>query len=266
MRRPVSGLPLSAIVAGARTSAGSATFAAMMFVLFSFFLACSDDTAPTDSGPARDSGRDSGAADAGPRCDPACSGSSDCCDVAGAPMCIDTRNDPLNCGSCGRDCVATNRGMTCAFGGCVCGIDLTGCGGDRNDFCCPPRRPGEMAYCESLETSPEDCGECGRECDALASDRCVAGDCVCGALNHRCDGTPESRCCVEMIEEETGCRDLSTDPDHCGDCETRCLALERCANGICTIGDTDCETCPSGQVCCRGECCSRTLCTLTGCT
>jgi hypothetical protein len=227
--------------------------------------ACGDDSAPTDAGPeAVDAGRDAGV-DAGPSCDPACGGDAECCDVSGEPMCVDTETDPNHCGSCDLDCVATFRGFTCARGGCVCGRDLTGCGGGRSDRCCPPRRPGEMAYCESIDRSSFDCGACGRECDPLASDRCVAGECVCGALNHHCDGTRESRCCPDMIDEEIRCADLGTDRDHCGECGNRCQVLERCSDGVCTLGETECDSCEAGEICCHGECCARSGCGESGC-
>ena len=82
-------------------------------------------------------------------------------DAAASPVCVDTNEDPNNCGQCGRVC--TSSAGACAGGTCVCPQGYTACGGT----------------CVITSMDPANCGGCGVACnDASTSDVCVAGLCV----------------------------------------------------------------------------------------
>jgi len=64
----------------------------------------------------------------------------------------------------------------------------------------------------------------------------VGGKCVPGALKHDdglcyCQPTTLTYC-------STGCADLPTDPDHCGDCDTKCQDTQVCSSGKCGASPT----------------------------
>ncbi len=67
-------------------------------------------TTDAGSGPKTDAGIDSGNGDA---CE---QGSTKCTGDGGAPVCVDTKTDPANCGQCGKACTADQE---CTAGACV---------------------------------------------------------------------------------------------------------------------------------------------------
>jgi len=222
-------------------------------------FACGDDDAAEDAG--TDLGVDAFVPppDFGPPCDLDC-GLESCCFVDGEPTCVDTRNDPENCGLCGVAC-DEGRGTACERGFCVCGAARLGCLGTDESLCCPPVGDRTNHYCADLRADARDCGGCGIECDPRVGDRCGAARCVCGPDSRTgCAGTDESTCCQDefgMVE----CRDLTIDRFHCGSCGNACRLVESCANGSCTLGPDICdEPCGDAQICCGGECCTRSGC------
>jgi hypothetical protein len=111
-------------------------------------------------------------------CQPAyvqCLIDSDCNDDSGPPLfackagwckcattcvdsgdCVDTANDPLNCGGCGNAC---SPNETCQAGQCGCPLTT-----------CPA---GAGTVCVDLSTDNANCGACGTLCDY----QCAAGQC-----------------------------------------------------------------------------------------
>jgi hypothetical protein len=201
-----------------------------------------------------------GPGDLGPACAPACSAPQTCCPQPdGAdPACVDLTRDDANCGACGVVC-AGELGTRCVAGRCVCGEDGIGCGGDSGSICCPATFDRSDPYCAVLARDVRDCGACGRVCDGATSDRCIAGECVCGRRRARCAGTPADSCCTDAFGEGA-CVDLTADPDHCGSCGNRCASTETCVSGTCTRGAPCDGGCGPGGYCCEGVCCDRTLC------
>ncbi|MEM9193753.1 MAG: hypothetical protein AAGF12_31550 [Myxococcota bacterium] len=202
-----------------------------------------------------------------PMCAPECPPNQTCCPTESGDSCITPFSDPLHCGGCGIDCVGLNRGTACELSRCVCGLTDMGCQGTMSSFCCPPREAGQLPYCANLVIDGDDCGGCNQPCDILQADRCALGACQCGERGAPCAGTRESTCCLAMIEEETECKDLTQDREHCGVCGQRCRAGEACRDGACSVGDGTCVGgCDEGDVCCSGVCCARTLCIGEACT
>lgn len=203
-------------------------------------------------------GTDAARRDAPPlMCSPACAGDLVCCPGGEGNVCVSLREDVENCGDCGVDCVATGRGDACTRSNCSCGDSMLGCRGTRQSTCCV--LPGVPPYCGNLDQDADNCGECGRVCDAAVGNRCDGGECRCGIARPPCDGTPESTCCVNGVD--VGCVDLTSDTFNCGECDNLCQGAERCEFGACTSGPTSCPAgCPLGEVCCDGTCCSRSAC------
>jgi sugar lactone lactonase YvrE len=61
-------------------------------------------------------------------------------------VCVDTADDPDNCGGCGQQC---GIGLTCSTGSCVCGGEATLCG----------------TQCVDLQSDSANCGYCGHNCE-----------------------------------------------------------------------------------------------------
>ncbi|MGE0792132.1 MAG: hypothetical protein AB7S26_41045 [Sandaracinaceae bacterium] len=224
-------------------------------------IAC-DGGDPSDGGPdgsRRDAALD-GRVDAAPlMCTPTCPMEQACCalDLMGTNGCVSLIDDPRHCGSCGVNCLATGRGDRCELSGCACGTSTLGCRGTRQSTCC--QLPGLVPYCGNLDTDGDNCGECGRLCDARVGDRCDGGECRCGGNRISCLGTPESTCCQNGVD--VACTDTTTDRFNCGVCNNLCQGAERCAFGSCTRGAGDCPAgCDVGEVCCDGACCTRAAC------
>lgn len=228
------------------------------FVALATLCGACDPAAPADAGPdaALDSGptRDAGR-DAGPMCEPTCASTETCCaDEDGTLTCAQLRSDPRHCGLCTIDCVASHRGDACSASQCSCGTSRLGCTGNRQSWCCPPREGSSEGYCTDLDRSAADCGACGVRCDLRVSDRCDGGRCLCGTERGPCEGTPESICCADGVD--VACADTTTNRVHCGACNNRCTAIERCEASTCTEGASCAGGCALGEVCCNGSCCS----------
>jgi hypothetical protein len=142
-----------------------------------------------------------------------CTGDMKCCDDG----CRDVTNDANNCGDCGLSC---GEDQDCAGGRCRCGGQVCGFG----EVCCPG------AGCTNVWSDMNNCGECGKSCGDRA-DRCVEGECACGAFRE-CSmgffigecivdiGAPPERCCSGRCED--------MDEDNCQYCGHRCGAGEQC--------------------------------------
>lgn len=183
-----------------------------------------------------------------------------CTDCSG--VCVDTKTDVANCGSCGKACAA---GQQCTAGACKdsCPAGQTRCG----------------AQCIDVQTDPRHCGGCAMPCAAgLACNQgmCTAscgaplmtcgGACVntqndrdhCGACGTACDagvcaaGACRLTCGVPLVECPGAiCADIRNDVSHCGACGRACspanVTLSRCDTGACDYG-----ACLPGFVDCDG--------------
>ena len=129
--------------------------------------------------------------------------------------------DPMNCGSCGRQCDGPNvQAFACTDGECqvTCDDGFLDC--DGNAECIPESRL--------------DCGDCGVTCGI--EEDCVMGSCepvMCGGGEQYCDGA---------------CTDTNSDDANCGDCGVVCPSGISCVGGACD--------CLAGGVVCNGVCVS----------
>ncbi|MGH2617449.1 MAG: hypothetical protein ACRDJC_19620 [Thermomicrobiales bacterium] len=135
-------------------------------------------------------------------------------------VCVNTQNNALHCGRCGRRCGST---VACVNGDCQGGGCL-----------------GTQILCNELCVDPDDneqhCGGCHNPCtDPLT---CIDGECACA-------GTVCDDACVNTDD----------DPDHCGGCDQPCDPGEGCANGECVAVCN--PPCPAGRDCHNGDCTCR---------
>jgi hypothetical protein len=113
--------------------------------------------------------------------------------------CVDTKNDVLNCGTCGTSCGGDGGGgWECTNGTCSCAQSKTACNG----------------ACVDTQTDIANCGGCGSAC---------AGTCMAG----HCCTTGQQSC-------NNACTDVLHDSNNCGDCGVTCANGEKyCGNGMC---------------------------------
>jgi hypothetical protein len=162
-------------------------------------------------------------------------------------VCVNLGFDHDNCGACGNAC---DSGDVCANGSCgsSCGQAMQ-CG-DRCQY----------------DTSPYDCGGCGKRCDVA----CENGACV-GML------PPDMQCSDGLTNCSGVCVDIAHDLNNCGGCGQRCDSDSTCfiqlgAGMCCDAGNQVCgetcsdlqndsqncsacgEICPDGTSCIGGFC------------
>jgi uncharacterized repeat protein (TIGR01451 family) len=140
-------------------------------------------------------------------------------------VCVATRTDPGNCGSCGNACTG---GHVCSNGQCslTCGGGTTQCG----------------SACIDTNVDPNNCGGCGHAC--ATGQLCSAGQCAtqCGGGLSTCPGAGGDGGGTPL------CVDEQTDPDHCGGCSNVCPSGNACGAGKCSVA------CPGAEVNCNGLC------------
>ena len=136
-------------------------------------------------------------------------------------VCVDVRNDPMNCGRCGQLCAGP--GSMCSNGVC----SVTACV-DGFSLC--------SGTCVDLQNDAANCGRCGQSCGA-SDVACSLGVCI-GVL---CSGGLSfcGRACV----------DLRSDPLNCGVCGRACPPDSACMGGACTT-----DACPVPTTRCGGVC------------
>jgi len=98
-------------------------------------------------------GSSSGGPDAGNACN---AGYTSCNSV-----CVDTKSDPMNCGTCGNTCP-----VACSNGACV--------------TACPDPTSNCSGACVDLKTNNDHCGDCATSCTTQGK-TCTNGSCSCGA-------------------------------------------------------------------------------------
>ena len=153
---------------------------------------------------------------------------SKCCD--GEP-CVDTTNNPLHCGGCGKACRARE---ICNNGACVCR------GGGR-EAVCPTGAACCSDGCRDAQSDTKNCGGCGLAC--REGELCYMGQCKCGPSGISCRSG--QICCG------ASCSDLQNDAKNCGKCGKTCAAGKACKNGLC---EGECLPCMTGESCCNGVC------------
>jgi hypothetical protein len=118
------------------------------------------------------------------------------CQIPGDPnvgMCVNTQNDPQNCGSCYNSCLGQSG---CIAGQCMC---ITG------RTLCPGPVGTDSNFCWDLTSDPNNCGACGNSCH---SGMCVNSQCTCGPGYAQCGN--------ECISTQFN------DIRHCGGCNNDC--------------------------------------------
>jgi hypothetical protein len=84
---------------------------------------------------------------------------------------------------------------------------------------------GATAFCTTLQTDRDNCGQCGRTCASWE-------DCSQGACVATCS-VGEAACPDAYTGAATVCEDLMSSPYNCGACGHTCTVLESCSGGQC---------------------------------
>ena len=140
--------------------------------------------------------------------------------------CAATRNDPVNCGACGRVCSAPGAASACVDGACVMTTCMAGLGDcDRE----------ASNGCETnLGASAAHCGRCGNVCSyARARAACTGGSCAIEACETgwgNCDGDVGNGCETDVLRSGA----------HCGRCGAACGAGQVCVGGACAASQRSC--------------------------
>jgi hypothetical protein len=150
------------------------------------------------------------------KCGSRCLSASACPSVSACPA--DTPCDPCT-GQCRPFC---NVEFGCAGGGACC-------------------ESGGARLCFDTRTDVMHCGSCDRAC-GHRTDRCDAGQCVCGGLGRPC--AAGELCCAGAC--------VPSDVSHCGRCDVACGPGETCGVGGCACGTA---SSPSGPACANDRCC-----------
>ncbi len=131
-------------------------------------------------------------------CDMICDeGLSSC----GPEKCFDLQNDLKHCGSCTRECKATEK---CEAGQCV----------DNSEADCPEGQKACYGVCIDVLSDDNNCGTCENKCEE-------GKICHAGVCEIKCDDG------LSLCGDK--CIDLSKDPQHCGSCDTVCEPKQVCA-------------------------------------
>ncbi len=131
--------------------------------------------------------------------------------------CVDSTNDPFNCGGCGNVCVSGSCILGDAGAGiCNCPLPYSQCGPD----------------CVDTFSDINHCGSCDNDCTiiglGLTELTCNLGNCYCGP-------TGQGTICPDGV-----CSTLGDDPNNCGACGNVCLApAQDCENGTCVCPDAE---------------------------
>jgi hypothetical protein len=149
-------------------------------------------------------------------------------------LCENISIDPANCGSCSTNCI-NNASATCNAGACMLGACNPGFGDcDQNP----------ANGCETnLQTSLNNCGNCGNACAAIPNGTaaCSSGACTAASCNAGFTGCGNS------------CADLTSDNNNCGGCNNVCSILAGTGSAICS-NSTCSRSCTGGENLCGKAC------------
>ncbi len=208
---------------------------------------------------------------------------------------------------CPTESAASGAGVRC-FGALqpaseLCNNSDDNCDGsltdDGKDQCSAPTATccSTQPACRDLSSDKANCGACGKVCDPLLSDRCVAQECRCGSspacTNGRvcsgasciCEGCVNGASCVSGNADTLCGKDGST----CSNCSmagmtcfaqacscSGCMSGATCyagtSLGLCGKNGSACKTCSSANPCMTplctvsGSCSSSVVADGTGCT
>ncbi len=181
-----------------------------------------------------------------------CGGSCGSCDD-NDPCTVDSCSD----GSCNYEDLCSN-GEACCDGECAVCCDVDDCDGLglTTPGCCDTN-PLPFVFggeCYDLDSDPDNCGSCGNDCGFLGfgNTECCDGECAeCCDDNDCDDGVCCDGECVECCDAgdcggldydfpgccNNECKDLDSDRNFCGDCDTDCLSQYgcnyKCDDGAC---------------------------------
>jgi hypothetical protein len=142
--------------------------------------------------------------------------------------CVDYKNDPTNCGTCGYTCP---QGWGCVTGKCqlMCAPPATPC------FTTDDAGADAGPMCIDTGKDPNNCGACGNVCMNMVAHGqpgCVGGMCGVGT----CDA--DFADCNKMAMD--GCEaDLNDDANNCGMCGNKCpmntpvCSMKKCIASSC---------------------------------
>jgi hypothetical protein len=172
-----------------------------------------------------------------------------CCADAGGVQgtCADIATDELNCGRCGRAC-AWNE--TCLAGTCarVNGSTCSSIVCPTGASCCPASSgTGQTATCRDLKSDDNNCGQCGKKCQAYEA--CVQG--VCKSRHSApCDWACQSGAACCWWNGFSYCLDVLGSDQHCGACDIACDATAHCNQGECIPWWETTDMCPGDPTNC----------------
>jgi hypothetical protein len=132
--------------------------------------------------------------------------------------CYATDVDPMNCGTVGHTCAATEY---CTLGSCECRVGLV-----------RATSGARMGECVDRTSDPLACGSGYASCAAMGSMRSCRNTCEdsCNTGQTRCDVSSAScTSCGSCIPDAL----LASHPLHCGGCGIACAADEVCVEGGC---------------------------------
>ena len=177
----------------------------------------------TTSGTAGQGGGTTGGGGAEGGTSPVCSsGTADCDGIASNGCETDTTSDGHHCGDCGNDCAPNlSDPWPCCDGQCP-----PLCCDEPGWINCSPD-PCQCTDCYWLGTEPFPCGSCAcagpifHASGACIDETCTIAGCDLGYAD--CDGVYSNGCEV----------DTTSDPLHCGNCDTPCPPGAPCLGGNC---------------------------------
>ncbi len=158
-----------------------------------------------------------------------CTTNADCVGKPGGPACDTTTGSCVGCVAAS-DCP---QGQYCDTSAQIC---KAGC--DEAADCAPP-----TPHCN---TTSNQCNECTNDPQCPSGQICVNGACATGCSPTQPCPTSGETCCGNS------CHDLTTDPNSCGLCGTKCPSYANAAS-VCTGGNCQMGACAAGFADCNGN-------------